>query len=471
MVQLRHSQHSLGEVFFAREAASLMEPWMQEVDQILEDEPLLEGVYERLAERYPQSRRRGRHSTPAEVVLRLMVLKHMRNWSYDVLEREVKGNIVYRMFTRIGTATVPDAKTLGRLGRALGSPVVEQMHERLVGLARQRQVVEGRKMRLDTTVTEANIHYPTDSSLLGDAARVLTRIMKKVSALVARKGTPLRDRLRSVGYRVMEIARLSRSKGQEQKQKMQDKYRELLRLARQVRNQAQKFAAEIGRGVKRATGHKKQVVLRGLQQELAAMIPLMDQVIRQTRARVMRGITDGPGKIVSVFQPAVEIIRKSKLSKPTEFGKVVKIQEAENQIITHYAVCRQRPADATLLLAALRIHLQRLGRAPHLLAGDAGFYSAENEREAQALGVKWVSIPNRSSKSAARRAHQKKRWFRKGQKWRTGSEGRISVLKRRHGLNRSRYPGEEGMDRWVGLGVVAETLINMGKVLARRRSK
>ena len=80
MVQLRHSQHSLGEVFFAREAASLMEPWMQEVDQILEDEPLLEGVYERLAERYPQSRRRGRHSTPAEVVLRLMVLKHMRNW-------------------------------------------------------------------------------------------------------------------------------------------------------------------------------------------------------------------------------------------------------------------------------------------------------------------------------------------------------------------------------------------------------
>ena len=102
--------------------------------------------------------------------------------------------------------------------------------------------------------------------------------------------------------------------------------------------------------------------------------------------------------------------------------------------------------------------------------GDAGFYSAENEREAHALGVKRVSIPNRSTHSVARRKHQKQRWFRKGQKWRTGCEGRISVLKRRHGLNRSRYRGEAGMDRWVGLGVVADTLINMGRVLASRKS-
>ena len=200
------------------------------------------------------------------------------------------------------------------------------------------------------------------------------------------------------------------------------------------------------------------------------MIPLVNQVLRQTRARVFRGVTDTPGKIVSVFEPTAEIIRKGKVNKPTEFGKLVKIQEAENQIITHYAVCRERPADSTLLLGAVQLHQQRLGRAPELLAGDAGFYSAENEREAQALGVKRVSIPNRSTHSVARRKHQKQRWFRKGQQWRTGCEGRISVLKRRHGLNRSRYRGEEGMDRWVGLGVVADTLINMGRVLASRKS-
>jgi IS5 family transposase len=133
-------------------------------------------------------------------------------------------------------------------------------------------------------------------------------------------------------------------------------------------------------------------------------------------------------------------------------------------------VCQQRPADATLLLGAVHIHQQRLGRAPELLAGDAGFYSAENEREAHAQGVKRVSIPNRSTRSAACRQHQKQRWFRQGQKGRTGGEGRISVLKRRQGLNRSRYRGEEGMERRVGLGVVADTLINRGRVWASRKS-
>ena len=414
MVRLRHSQRSLGEVFFAREAESLMEAWMKEADPILEDEGLLNLVYEQLGRRHPQSRKRGRNSTPSEVVLRLMVLKHVRTWSYEVLEREVKANLVYRMFTRIGTETVPDAKTLGRLGRALGSKIVEQIHQRLVEIACQRHVVEGRKMRLDTTVTEVNIHYPTDSSLLGDGTRVLTRIMKQISELVGEQGTRLRDRLRTIGHRVMEIARISRGKGQEQKKKMEDKYRELVCLARQVRNQGKRFSEEIHSGVKRAVNAKQQALLQGMKQELDAMIPLVNQVLRQTSARVFRGVTDTPGKIVSVFEPTAEIIRKGKASKPTEFGKLVKIQEAENQIITHYAVYRQRPADSSLLLAAVRLHQQRLGRAPELLAGDAGFYSAENEREAHALGVKRVSIPNRSTQSAARRQHQKKRWFRKG---------------------------------------------------------
>ena len=159
MVRLRHNQRNLGEVFFAREAESLMEEWMKEADQILEDEELLNLVYEQLGRRHPQSRKRGRNSTPSEVVLRLMVLKHVRNWSYEVLEREVKANLVYRMFTRIGTETVPDAKTLGRLGRALGSKIVEQIHQRLVEIACQRHVVEGRRMRLDTTVDVATLCY------------------------------------------------------------------------------------------------------------------------------------------------------------------------------------------------------------------------------------------------------------------------------------------------------------------------
>ena len=145
---------------------------------------------------------------------------------------------------------------------------------------------------------------------------------------------------------------------------------------------------------------------------------------------------------------------------------MVKIQEAENQIITHYEVFEKRPYDADLLVPAVQKHEEQFGRVPQLVAGDAGFYSADNEAELQKMGVGQISVPNRCTKSPERRRHQKKRFFRRGQKWRTGAEGRISVLKRRHRLNRCRYHGDAGMQRWVGLGVIADNLINIGRFLA-----
>lgn len=171
---------------------------------------------------------------------------------------------------------------------------------------------------------------------------------------------------------------------------------------------------------------------------------------------------------MSIFEPTTEVIRKGKASKPTEFGKMVKIQEAENQIVIDYEVYAERPSDSVLVIPAIETHEQKLGRVPRLVAGDAAFYSSNNESAAHDKGVKRVCIPNRSTKSVERKREQKKRWFRKGQKWRTGCEGRISVLKRRHGLNRCRYKGDPGMKRWVGLGVIADNLINIGKVMAER---
>ena len=147
---------------------------------------------------------------------------------------------------------------------------------------------------------------------------------------------------------------------------------------------------------------------------------------------------------------------------------MVKLQEAENQIVIAYEVYHQRPSDSDILLAAIDTHQARLRRTPHLVAADAGFYSGKNEAAAKAKGVKRVCIPNRSTKSPQRKREQKKRWFRNGQKWRTGSEGRISVVKRRHGLNRSRYKGDAGMKRWVGLGVIADNLVNISRAMAKQ---
>jgi IS5 family transposase len=196
------------------------------------------------------------------------------------------------------------------------------------------------------------------------------------------------------------------------------------------------------------------------------MIPRVQQVLRQTRQRVMQGNTRAEGKLVSVFEPETEVIRKGKAKKPNEFGKLVRIQEAENQLITSYEVLDKRPADSTLLIPSLQQHIKLFGHAPNALAADPGFFSAANEAAAKKLGVKWISIPSAGTPGKQRRETQKKRWFKKLQKWRTGCEGRISVLKRRHGLQRSRYKGLCGMKRWVGFGVIADNLIHIADHMA-----
>ena len=174
---MRRVQLSFGDGFIAEEVKDLREVWMNHADRVLDDEVIVAAVYEALGKRHPKSRSRGRRGSPAEMVLRLLILKHVRNWSYAVLEREVRANLVYRDFTRVGGGKMPDAKTMGRWGLAVGPEVVKRVHERLVQIACEEGIATGRRMRVDTTVVETNVHYPTDSSLLGDGVRVLIRTM------------------------------------------------------------------------------------------------------------------------------------------------------------------------------------------------------------------------------------------------------------------------------------------------------
>jgi transposase, IS5 family len=462
VIEMRRSQLGFGDGLIAEEVSDLREAWMSHVDELLTDDAIVAAVHQALAQRHPQSRRRGRRGTPAEVVLRLLVLKHVRNWSYAVLEREVRANLVYRDFTRVGADKMPDAKTMGRWGVALGPAVIKQIHDRIVELARAEGIVRGRRMRVDTTVVETNIHYPTDSSLLGDGVRVLTRTMRKITELAGAAGAKLRDRSRSVKRRLLEIGRAVRGKAVPNRERLQRAYGRLLAATGRVVGQAKRFSREIGAGTKRCSEIVGQAILDGLRQALDGMIPMVRQVMRQTKVRIFGGDTHSGGKLVSLFEPSSEVIRKGKAGKPTEFGKLVKLQEAENQIVVDYEVYARRPHDVDLLIPAIEAHRNKLGRSPRLVAGDAAFYSAKNEAAAKALGVKRVCIPNRSTTSVERKREQKKRWFRDGQRWRTGSEGRISVTKRRHGLRRCLYRGDDGMHRWVGLGVIADNLINIG---------
>lgn len=457
MILHRRLQRSFADGFITEEVADLWEPWMRHADEAFNDDQLLEIAQQELSKRHKKSKTRGRPGTTAEVALRMLLLKHIRGWSFEDVTREVRANLVYRDFTGIGGGKVPDDKTMGRLARQLGPEAITKLHQRTVEIAIEKQVVQGRKMRVDTTVVETNIHYPTDSTLMGDGVRVLTRMTKRISETVGDAKTTFRDYSRSVKRHVLAVAYAARNKSQKGQTKMQSAYGKLLDVTGRVVGQAKKAAALV-----ELAGQEVSVVLRKAKQQLDEMIPRVQQVMKQARARIFDGETRSENKIVSVFEPDTEVIRKGKASKPTEFGKMVKIQEAENQIVTHFEVFDQRPSDSDLLTPAIEKHMEQFDQAPELAAADAGFFSAANETKAKQLGVKRVGVPSRSTKSEKRKKEQKKRWFKDAQKWRTGCEGRISVLKRRHGLNRSRYKGTAGMKRWVGLGVIADNMINIG---------
>jgi IS5 family transposase len=464
MVQRRQRERSLFEVLLP-DGHKLWPDWLRRIDTQLEDEAVIETVARGLEARWPHSRRRGRPGTPAEVVLRMLMLKHLFNWSYDDLEREVRANLVYRAFTRIDAGDVPDAKTILKIARVLGPDVIAALHRQIVEVAKRAGVTHGRRFRVDTTVVETNVHYPTDSTLLQDGVRALTRTMQHGGAALGDASSRVRNRLRSVGRRCIAIRLQSRR--EERRPALVQSYRRLMATTRAVLRETATMIRRVGQRARTAAA-PTATRLHRIQRRLRELQPIVQRVLGPTRARVLGGDIHVADKVVSVFEPHTAVIRKGKKAKPTEFGNLVTIQEAEHQIVAAYTIHEGRPADGTLWVPALDRHQQIFGRAPFLATADRGFASAANEREATARGVRRVVLPYPGRKTAARRAHEHQRWFRRGRRWRVGSEGRISVLKRRHGLTRCRYRGLDGMHRWVGLGVIADNLVTMAQWTGRR---
>jgi IS5 family transposase len=220
--------------------------------------------------------------------------------------------------------------------------------------------------------------------------------------------------------------------------------------ARAVQRDAATMVRRLGQRIRTARA-TTQPILQRAHAQLQQIRPLVQRVLAQTRARVLGGDTHVPDKVLSLFESHTATIRKGKISKPNEF---------EHQIVTAYEI-HAPPADVTLWTPALDRHQAIFHRAPGLAGGDRGFSSATNEQAAADRGVRRVILPRRGPKSPARRAYERQHWFRRGQRWRVGCEGRISVLKRRHGLRRCRYHGVDGMHGWVGFGVIVDNLMNI----------
>jgi IS5 family transposase len=442
----------------------LMDPVLRQIDEVLEDPALVDLVVERLGRRRKHSATRGRPSTPAETVLRLLVLKHLRDWSYEALEWEVTGNVVYRRFCRIDAGKVPDAKTMVRYGQLLDEQMLRPVFDRLVGIAIESGVSKGRRMRVDTTVVDAPIHYPSDSALCEDVVRVAAREVERLEESGVELPFHRAGVRRSVAHRLMEIAQALRRRGDAAKEALKQPYRGLLRITGRLVRQAEMAIAAGHEQLPAARGGRARRILASVA-KLDALLPLARQVIRQTRARVLRDDTRSDGKLISIFEPSARIMRRGKLHKSTEFGQLVVVQEAEGGLVTDIDVVASNH-DSTLLVPAVERHIQVFGHAPTMAATDRGFFSTDGERRIAELGVRRPVIPHSGYRSKARIHHERQRWFRRGRAWRAGGEARIGRLKHPVGMARSRYRGPSGTARtsfWAG---IANNLVAIARAAA-----
>jgi IS5 family transposase len=476
-----------------------MEPELAQLDRLLEDDHLFQAIKADLAKRYPQTLVRGRRSTPVEVILRMLVVKRLYGFSYEQTEYFVAESLVLRQFCRLGLERAPDDTTLIRWANLMTPQTVEQMNDRAVALARALKVTRGRKLRVDTTATETNIHHPTDGSLLADGVRVLGRLVRRAKAAVG-EASGLGARVfathtRSARQWVRVIHGLARrvrgaaeqaaksakgaakpkaekpgatapagetpaeKKRRSAQEAMKEAYGRLIAVAQQSVAQAKRVAAVLE--------PRPGAAARKVREQIAAFVPRVEQVIDQARRRVIAGVAvPAKEKLTSLFEPHSQIVKRGKPGRDVEFGRKVKLDEVEGGIISGYAVLEEAGPDAPHLAASLEQHQRQFGQAPELLTGDRGFWTPENEAKAKEAGVKRVVIPYAGKASPERVEHEKQAWFRRGYRWRAGEEGRISVLKRRYGLDRCRDHGEAGFEKWVGWGVVTSNLVQIARATA-----
>ena len=449
-----------------------MEPELAQLDQLLEDDVLFARVKDDLARRYPNSARLGRRSTPVEVILRMLVVKRLYDWSYEQTERFVSDSIVLRQFCRLYLESVPDDTTLIRWANQVGSETLASLNDRVVELARSLKVTRGRKLRVDSMVVESNIHHPTDSALLADGVRVISRLLRgakkvlptEVASQLGKKEA-FRTRNRSVRRVAQRLHRIARRKGEKAREELKEAYQKLIAITQASCAQAVRVVGALRGYADEECGARR--LLEGFEH----YVPLVEQGIAQATRRVLHDEqVPAQQKILSLFEEHTQIITRQKMSKPREFGRKVLIDEVDGGIISRYEILEEVGREHPHLPASLEAHQEHFRRAPQLLAADRGLYSAENERLAHQAGVKRVVLPKSGRLSHEREQHEKQRWFKRGFRFRAGIEGRISVLGRAFGLDVCLDHGEEGMGRWVGWGILTHNLRQISRTQAARQA-
>jgi transposase, IS5 family len=419
--------------------------------------------------RKPKTLQTGRNSTPVDVILRMLVVKRLYGCSYEDTERQVSDSLRLRQFCRVYLNAVPDDTTLIRWANLIKPKTLEKFNERIVQLAIERKVTRGRKLRTDGTVVESNIRPPGDSRLLADSVRVLARSVARGQTILKAAKQKVQGEFEDFTQKAKGLSRqigeTLRSKKEAAQTAGRQQYEKLLALTEQTIDWAAQTQKQLQKQSQRRVKRLAEIIKH--------FIPLARQVIRQTTRRILQGEQlPAAEKIVSIFEEHTDIIRRGKEAKPVEYRHKVWLNEVEGGMVSHYRILDGNPSDEQQWKPSLKAHItpalaggarETFKQPPVQASADRGLSSDPNETLAHDLGVRHVVIPKRGYRSKARLKHEHKAWFVKGRHWHAGVEGRISVLKRAHGMGRCLNHEATGFQGWVGWGVIAGNLAVLGR--------
>jgi transposase, IS5 family len=446
----------------------VLEPVLQAISDFLDDhEEMIEAIRDDL-QRGLKNPDRGRNGLTPQQVLRSLILMRVKNWDYRELRERIADGLTLRRFTDFYCQPVPKHDAFHRAIIRLTPETLKAVNELLVQATVAIGLEDGKKLRVDTTVVQTDIHHPTDNTLLWDVVRVVTRLVGQLAEAIQRPIKGFCNRTRAARRRMQAIQRMTTTQRQHQQI---GKYRELIAIAEEVVERAR--AAVVHTREVRGQDPLADLTIKELQKEIDRYCELGDRVIDQARRRVIDGEqVPNAEKIYSIFEPHTDLIKRGKVRTPLEFGHKVFLAESAQGLITQYEILKGNPSDEDHVEPSLKRHKETFGIAPELYGSDRGFFSDRNVTSCEQSGVKVVCMPQRGGKkSLEREAYEKSPAFKKGQRFRAGIEGRISVLFRGRGMKRCPAEGHQRFELWVGAAVLANNLMTIASLLTRRSSR
>jgi IS5 family transposase len=407
----------------------------------------------------------GRPSIPIETYLRLMFLKFRYRLGFESLCREVTDSIGWQRFCRIPLGgRVPHPTTLMKITTRCGQVAVDGLNEALLAKAVEAKVLKTNRVRADTTVIEANVAYPSDSSLLAKGVAKMAKGAKKLKAMGLARRTKLADKTRTVQSRARSINANLRRRTDDKIAIVKRINGELADVAERVARQADAVVRNARRKL-RAVADQASGLARATVDELQRTAALTRRIAAQTRQRLAGDVPPGATRVVSLHDADARPIAKGRLGKPVEFGYKAQLVDNEDGVIIDHNVEAGNPPDAPMLEPAIKRIKRRTGRAPRAVTADRGYGEQAVEDDLRGAGVRYVVLPTKGRPTAVRRQVENRRAFTKMVRWRTGCEGRISCAKRDFGLSRTRIDGLAGARTWCGHGIFAHNLVKISVLI------